>query len=84
MFLGPLDQDPFFRGTDPDPFLVSERCLSNKILTQNFSKELNFLRLKMMCLCVSYKKKKKKNFSCILKVVEVRSRIWRWIRIRIH
>ncbi len=32
------------------PFLI-------KVLTQNFSKKYKFLRLKMMCLCVSYKKK---------------------------
>ncbi len=31
--------------------------LQNKILTQNFSKKIKFLRLKMMCLRVSYKKK---------------------------
>jgi hypothetical protein len=46
---------------DP-PFLIKvlrglKSCLQNKIVTQNFSKKLNFLRLKIMCLLVSYKKK---------------------------
>jgi hypothetical protein len=31
--------------------------LKNKILTQNFSKKVKFLRLKIMCLWVNYAKK---------------------------
>jgi hypothetical protein len=49
MFLGLLDPDPLVRGTDPDPILPfphkgverNEKCLQNKILTQNFIKKCN-------------------------------------------
>jgi hypothetical protein len=45
---------------------------------------MKFLRLKIMCLQVSYKKKyeEKNTFICILEVTEERSRIRSWIRIR--
>ncbi len=50
IFLGLQDPDPLVRGTDPDPSLLLIKvlsglkyCLQNKILTQNFSKKLNFL-----------------------------------------
>jgi hypothetical protein len=51
MFLGLPDPDPLIRGMDqapdPFPFLIKvlsglKQCLENKILTQNFSKKLNF------------------------------------------
>jgi hypothetical protein len=49
-FLGFPDPDLLIRGMDPDPHpsLFSSRCgayeiiLKNKILTQNFSKKINF------------------------------------------
>jgi hypothetical protein len=61
MFLGLPDPDPLVRGMDPDP----DSSLSQKgvewteimLVKQNFSNKLNFLRLKIMCLRVSYKKK---------------------------
>jgi hypothetical protein len=49
MFLGlpDLDPDPLVRGTDPSFFTLKvlsglKSCLQNKILTQDFSKKLNF------------------------------------------
>jgi hypothetical protein len=53
------------RSMDPDPSLFSLRkvlsrlkeCLQNKILTQNFLQKNKFLRLKIMCLRISYKRK---------------------------
>ncbi len=58
MFLGRQDPDPLVRGTDPAPgsFLFLKYCLQNRILTQHSSR-IDFLRLKVMCLWVSYKKK---------------------------
>jgi hypothetical protein len=65
MFLGlPVpDPDTLVRGTNSDPapdpslFLINLLSgLQNKILIQNFSKKLNFLDMKMMCLWASYKK----------------------------
>ncbi len=66
MFLGLPDPDPLVRdpdlAPDPDSSFFSYRCerteimLANKILTQNFN-TINFLRLKIMCLRVSYKEK---------------------------
>ncbi len=49
------------------PFLIKvlsrlKLCLQNKILTQNFFKNLIF-RLQLMCLWVSYKKKNMKKIS---------------------
>jgi hypothetical protein len=40
----------------------------------NFSKKLKFLRLKLMCLWLSYK-----NYFYIVKVTKEMSRIWNWI-----
>jgi len=67
MFLG--HPDPFVTGPDPAPdpdpsfsFLtkvlsILKECFQNKILKQNFSKKNKFLKLKIMCLRLSYKKK---------------------------
>ncbi len=44
--------------------------------TQHFLQKIKFLRLKIMCVWVSYKKNMKKiNFFFILEVTEERSRI---------
>jgi hypothetical protein len=76
--------DPLVRGTDSDPdpslFLIKvlgglKDCLQNKILTQNVSRKLKFLRLKIMRLWVSYKEKNMGNFFCILRRKEVGSGI---------
>jgi hypothetical protein len=52
MFLGLPDPNPLVRGMDPAPdlslFLI--QVFSGLILTQNFSKQLNFLRLKIIKL----------------------------------
>ncbi len=56
MFLGlpAPDPDP---APDPSLFLINVlNGLQNKILIQNFSKKLNLLDMKMMCLWASYKK----------------------------
>jgi hypothetical protein len=45
MFLGLPDPDPFVRGTDPDPAPDQEK--------------IKFVRLKIMCLLVSFKNIKK-------------------------
>jgi hypothetical protein len=52
--------------------------------TTKVQQKIKFLRLKIMCLRVSYKKKLKilKKFG-ILKITEEKSRIRSWIRIRI-
>jgi hypothetical protein len=61
MFLG--HPDPLVRGTDPDPSLFSykgvertEIMLEKQNLNTKYEKII-FLRLKIMCLWVSYKKK---------------------------
>ncbi len=56
MFLG--DPDPLVRGTDPDPSLfLLMRWADWNNACKNCSKKIKFLRLKIMCLWVSYKKK---------------------------
>jgi hypothetical protein len=65
MFLGlqDPDPDPLVRGTDPglDPTLkilpFSHNDCKIGFTHKNFSKKFKFLRLKIMCLRISYKNK---------------------------
>jgi hypothetical protein len=86
IFKGLPDPDTLVRGIVPDPaqdpdsslshFSIEQTyiMLANKILAKNY-----ILRLKIICLWISYKKKFEIFFG-ILKITEVRS----LIRIRIH
>ncbi len=82
MFLGLPDLDPLVRGTDPDLSFChksvkrTEIMLANKNLSQNFRKKITFLRVKIMCLRVSYTKNlENNNFFASLYSPEERSRI---------
>ncbi len=60
MFLGHQDPDldPLVRGTDPDPdssLFWNNACKIG--FWHKFEQKIKFLRLKIMCLCVSCKKK---------------------------
>jgi hypothetical protein len=71
---GPPESGSIRQRSGSGPF--SEIILAKQDFNTKYKQKIKFLRLKIMCLWLSYKKKiLEKIFFCILKVTEERSRI---------